>query len=102
MKQFVYAVFDRASGVYDRPFVGQGDGAVMRSFGDIAVSADHPIGQHPEDYTLFRIGTYDDNSGELLGCPAEKVVGAVEMVAESRKTVKEVPVDLLKAAGEVN
>ena len=48
----MYGVFDSASGVYDRPFVAISHGQAIRSFGDIAVAADHPIGQHPEDFSL--------------------------------------------------
>ena len=51
---FSYSVFDRCSGAYDRPFFAISDAAAIRSFSDIAVAADHPIGAHPEDYTLFR------------------------------------------------
>lgn len=85
MKWMVYAVFDVASGVYDRPFVAHGDPAAHRSFGDVAVSADHPIGKHPQDFTLFRIGTYDDNSGHIDPEPPAKVVTGLECVAQAQK-----------------
>ena len=61
----IYTVFDSAAVMFDRPFTAISDNAAIRSFGDICVSADHPIGQHPEDYSLYRIGTYDDNKGVI-------------------------------------
>ncbi len=65
MKMFIYSVFDSCSAIYDRPFVGNADGAVIRSFGDIASDADHPIGKHPEHFALFRIGSFNDGTGEV-------------------------------------
>ena len=66
MRLFLYVVFDSASGVYDRPWVGQSDGGALRAFGDIACDAEHPIGKHPECYSLFRLGEYDDNTGIIV------------------------------------
>jgi len=85
MKMNVYCVFDRASGVYDRPWCMHSDPAAIRSFTDISQDADHPIGKHPEDFTLFRIGEWHDDRGELIGSPPEKVIGAAEAYAAARK-----------------
>lgn len=84
MKHFMYSVFDRASGIYERPFCARSDMEAMRSFSDIAVSKDHPIGQHPDDYTLFRVGTYDDNKGQIVGEASEKIINGAEAVASSQ------------------
>lgn len=84
MRSFVFSVFDSCSAVYDRPFISSADGAAVRSFGDIACDADHPIGAHPEHYLLFRIGTFDDNSGELVPESPCCVAKAHELVAASR------------------
>lgn len=80
-----YSVYDTASKMYDRPFFAQADGMALRSFGDIAVNAEHPIGQHPEDYSLFKIGVWDDNKGKLEGMAPECLATALEMVAQARQ-----------------
>ena len=85
MRLNVYAIFDRASGIYDRPWCAHSDQAAIRSFTDIAQDAEHPIGKHPEDFTLFRVGTWQDDKGEMVGESAEKVIGAAEAVAAVRK-----------------
>lgn len=59
----LYAVYDSASKVYDRPWCARSDGEALRAFGDIANDVNHPIGKHPEHYKLFKIGSFDDNSG---------------------------------------
>ena len=87
MRLNVYCVFDRASGIYDRPWCANSDGAATRSFTDICSDADHPIGKHPEDYTLFRIGTWSDDKGELRGEAPEKVINGAEAYASGRNVV---------------
>ena len=47
MRLNVYCIFDRASGVYDRPWCARSDAEAVRSFTDIASDAEHPIGKHP-------------------------------------------------------
>ncbi len=84
MRQFIYSIYDTAAAIYQRPFVAQSDGEVTRSFSDIACDADHEIGKHPEDYTLFTIGTFNDKTGEVIGNAPEKIATALELVAVSR------------------
>ncbi len=86
MKVQLYGIFDTAAGIYQKPFFGQSDGEVKRSFMDVAVDKECPIGKHPEDYSLYRLGTFDDNSGTLLNEDNECLMTAHEAIAASRKT----------------
>lgn len=81
MKLNFYSIFDVAAGVYQNPFTSKTHGEVTRSFSDIAQDAEHPIGQHPEDYTLFCLGTFNDGTGEIIGKPPEKIATALELIA---------------------
>lgn len=81
MRMFVYAIYDTAAGAYMRPFFMSTDGQAMRMFTDIAQDASSEIGKHPEDYSLFRIGQYDDNKGELHKEDRECLATALEVVA---------------------
>ncbi len=89
MKLNIYSVFDTASGLYSRPFFSQSDGEAMRSFQDISTDAKHPIGMHPEDYTLFRLGIFDDSSGNLTNETNSSLATALELVAASRNVNKD-------------
>ena len=84
MKVNLYAVYDRASGVYDGPIPGHSDGAMIRNFSDMACNAEHQIGKHPEDYTLFKVGTWNDGTGELVDVISEKLINGGEAIAASR------------------
>ena len=57
MNMKLYAIFDSASGVYDGPFKARGHGEIMRMFGDIALDASHPVGKHPEHFSLYIVGS---------------------------------------------
>ncbi len=84
MKLSAYTIYDVASGVYMRPFFSQADGQAIRSFKDIATDADHEIGKHPEDYTLYRIGSFNDTTGKMEGEDLEKLATGIEMVSADR------------------
>jgi len=85
MRLNVYTIYDQAAGAYLRPFFMQSDGQAMRTFTDIATDADHDIGRHPKDYSLFRIGSWDDNTAKLIPDEKECLATALEVIALSRK-----------------
>lgn len=65
MKQVVVSVFDSAAGCFGRPVFTVSIGAAMRSFSDEVKkdNPDNPMFAHPEDFTLFRLGYWDDFNG---------------------------------------
>lgn len=85
MRLNVYSIFDRASGVYDRPWCAHSDKAAVRSFTDVAQDESHPIGKHPEDFTLFRVGTWVDDEGAINGEVPTKVINAAEAYSKVRE-----------------
>ena len=85
MKLNIYSIFDTASGLYSRPFFTQSDGEAVRSFNDIATDVEHPIGKHPEDYTLFRLGVFDDIKGHFHDESNQSLMTALETIASTRQ-----------------
>lgn len=59
----VLAVYDRQLDCYMRPFVAQTIGQAIRSFRDETNRADSEIHKHPEDYALYHLGQFWENSG---------------------------------------
>lgn len=84
MKHNMYAIFDQASGLYSQPSYEQSDETAKRSFGNIAQDAEHPIGKHPKDYTLFRVGLFDDRTGRMNDEVNESLCTALESLAGSK------------------
>ncbi len=95
MRLNVYSIFDVAAGVYGRPIFVGSDAEALRLFGDIALDAEHSVGKHPEDYSIARIGTYDDNKGQLVGEAVEFIGTALAMVSAS-KSVNQDQMELLE------
>ncbi|AXH77261.1 MAG: nonstructural protein [Microviridae sp.] len=65
MIQNVYAVFDHAAKAFLPPFLMRTDSQAQRAFAEVANSRGHAINEHPGDYNLFKIGTYDDSLGTV-------------------------------------
>ena len=84
MRMNVYSIFDSAAAVYMRPFFMPSDSAAVRAFSDISCDAEHEVGKHPEDYSVHRIGYFDDQKGALVGEQPECLATALELVAKSR------------------
>jgi len=67
MQLSICAVHDSAAGAYARPFFVPTSALALRSFRDEInrASPDNPMYQHSDDFTLFELGTFDDNSAEF-------------------------------------
>lgn len=61
----MFSVFDSKAGNFSPPFFMVNVGAALRAFVDIANDRDTAIARHPEDYSLFLIGEFDDLTGEV-------------------------------------
>ena len=84
MKLVVFSIYDKAVGAYMRPFFMQSEGQALRAFMDDVVSAESVVAKHPEDYALFRIGTWTDDLGALEAEEPRCIARAHELVAKSR------------------
>lgn len=61
----MFAVYDSKVGAYMAPFFMQSSGQALRAFIDTAQDKETQIGKHPEDFTLFELGEYDDSCASL-------------------------------------
>lgn len=65
MKLYVYSVFDSKSRCYSNPFYMANDGMAIRAFTDNVNNKESTSHHHPEDYSLYLLGDYDDTTGEI-------------------------------------
>ena len=78
-----YNIYDAKAEIYLPPFFARANGEAVRIFTNFANDKSHPIGEHPEDYTLFRIGFYDQAKGLIAGLDASEPLGkALDYVTE--------------------
>ena len=103
MRLNLYAIYDRCSGVYDRPWCARSDEEAARSFTHIATNAEHPVGMNPDDFTCFRVGTWHETEGTVGAETPEKIINGVEAVSRSREimpgSLKSNGVDLTAVGG---
>lgn len=79
MKMIVCTIKDRAADAYGRPFYVPAVGVAIRSFQDEVnlASDESQIHQHPDDFDLFELGSYDDGTAqfELFETPRLLMLG---------------------------
>lgn len=68
-KHLVVAIRDSAVNGFGRPFFVPTKGAAIRSFVDEVnrVSEDNPMYKHPDDYELFALCEFEDDTGTFAG-----------------------------------
>ncbi|AXL14814.1 nonstructural protein [Microviridae sp.] len=84
MKHGMYAAYDSAIEAYLRPFTAPADGAALRTFQDEVLTPDSPMNKHPEHFSLFRISTFDDNTGKMEEQEPISLARAHEIMAHAR------------------
>lgn len=97
MKTNVYAVYDSAIKSFMAPFFMQTDGQAIRAFSD-TVNAVPPtlVSKHPEQFTLYNLGTFDDESGELTPGKQTALAKAIELKSESLSSLDDVLARMLE------
>lgn len=86
----LYAIFDSAVKAFMRPFVAQSHGDAIRAFKDLLMEHEHPVARHPEDYSLFFVASFNEQSGVVTGEQAPFGLGtALEYMPQPLKAVND-------------
>ena len=72
----VFSVFDSKLQVFNTPFFSRSVADATRSFSDLVRDSRTTVGQHPEDFFLYEIGLYSDETGEIDGSTPTQVAAA--------------------------
>lgn len=81
MMLYAYSIFDTKALVYSTPWFQVNDQVAVRIVSELANDPSTNVGRHPSDYILYRIGSYMDEKGELLGiAPRVHVVDVISLV----------------------
>jgi hypothetical protein len=76
MKQIICTVYDRAAETYGRPMFVPSIGVAIRSFTD-EINRNHGDNQlfnHPDDFDLYELGEYDDQTSRITTLDLPKVL----------------------------
>jgi hypothetical protein len=76
MKLIICTVYDRASETYGRPMFVPAIGSAIRSFTDEVNRnhADNQLFNHPDDFDLYELGEYDDQTSRITTLDLPKVL----------------------------
>lgn len=68
----IFTVYDAKAETYLQPFFSQNEATAQRAFQAAATDEDHDFSKFAEDYTLFEIGAWNDEGGEIKTLEAKK------------------------------
>lgn len=92
MKQRIYAIFDSKAGIYSQPHLFINDNIAKRGWIATACDPSTVFSQNPEDYTMFHLGEFDDETGEVSPAVHKTSLGtALEVQAIGFKMMAERP-----------
>nr|QJB19262.1 MAG: nonstructural protein [Microvirus sp.] len=80
----VYSVMDEKAKAYAQPFFLEHDGMALRAFNDVANDPQSNICKHAADFTLWKLGEFDDVSGIFRSVKPEFLAKAVDFKVVSK------------------
>ncbi len=65
MLQGYYSVLDKKAQRYYQPQLFRSDIEALRLFDNCVLDPDHQFGKNPEDYAIYKIATFDEETGVI-------------------------------------
>lgn len=82
MKHSIFVIFDSKAVAYFPPLFLPREEMAVRAFGDCINDVKHNFHAHPEDYTLFSIGSFDDETAALDCFAPKSLCNGIVLVRE--------------------
>jgi hypothetical protein len=82
-----YTIYDSALEAYHQDYSLENDAIALRQFADMA-NEETQIAKNPEDYSLWRIGTFETTTGQLHPEEPTCIAKAHEHVIQFKKNKK--------------
>ena len=61
----VFSIHDVKASTFGQPFFAVNKGIAVRMFADLVGDKQSMVSKHPDDFKLYLLGDFDDNSGGL-------------------------------------
>lgn len=88
----IFTVYDSKAEAYLQPFYAQATGAAVRMFESAAKDPEHHFHKHAGDYTLFELGSFDEQTGKLEQLPNHINLGnAIALTADPMAPITDLP-----------
>lgn len=81
MKLKIYSIRDSKAEIFNTPFYQKTHGEAERNFRSLVNDEKSQVNKYPEDYALWYLGEYDDNTGSFttLDQP-QHILNAVQVI----------------------
>jgi hypothetical protein len=83
MKINIYAVYDAKAEAFGKPLFFNTHGLAKRSFYEACQHAESEFQKYPHDYSLYYIGTYNEESAEVSAVPTKQLYTALEAINQT-------------------
>ena len=80
----LFAVVDRVSGIFDGPHKAVNEAQFLRGVSDLVNRKDTELSNHPEDFYVVELGTYNDSTGDIIPLDAgpTRIADATDFIQE--------------------
>lgn len=90
MQLKAFSIRDAKSEVFNTPFFQKTHGEAERTFRQLVTNSESMPGKYPEDYDLYYLGEYDDQTGLLASLPTpQHLIKAVQLKMQQQPNVSE-------------
>lgn len=84
----MFSLFDSKAQSFGQPFFFRNRGEALRAFTDLANDKKAMVGLHPEDFCLFALGEFDDQTGKFVVLKAPESMGLAQEFVKSDSIMK--------------
>lgn len=70
----IFSVKDLKADAFASPFFFGRVEVAVRTFADALTEPGHPMSAHPDDYVLYQLGAFDDETGMITSNPPVLIV----------------------------
>jgi len=79
----IFTIRDNKAEFFHPPFFQRTYGEAERNFRQLAHDGKSTISQNPEDFDLYHVGEYDDQTGKIDPIPPKHIIKAVNTIGKN-------------------
>lgn len=80
MQKLMVSVFDVKAVSWSFPAQADNNASALRMFGDLVQDGRTLVGQHPEDFSLWIVGSFDVSTGEVKSTEKMSLANGIDFV----------------------
>lgn len=90
----MYCIYDRKTEIHHPPNMAHNTGHALRVFTEIFATPNQVFGKYPEDFQIFEVGSFDDQSGMLTALKTPHLIcSGTELMTSKTSTPGDPNVD---------